>query len=107
MLGYPEPPYTVEKKYVIHYTRHQEVAELRVPSNDSQGRYISLMLYRRDGKLIGDHLLMYKDSGSEHLDRDWNELYVRPKLDFDGLHFSERIVDHHIGYRRDGSVIMY
>lgn len=107
MFGYIEPPYTVEKNYHIHYARYREVIELRVPQDGSSGRYISLMLYRREGKLIGDYLLIYKDETIEHLDRDWQELFFIQSLDFDKLNFSERINDHKIGYGRDGSVTMY
>lgn len=107
MLGYIESPYTVEKKYEAQRANHREVGELRSPQNGSRGRYIALMLYSLDGEQIGDHLLMYKGGAGKHLDSDWNRVVTEPDVKLDDLKFSERIVAHHVGYGRDGSVIMY
>jgi hypothetical protein len=107
MLGYIEPPYTVEKRHEAKRTTHREVGELRIPINGPRDRYIALALYSLGGKLIAAHLLIYKgDAASEHLERDWTRLTTEPGLKFEQLNFSAQIEDRHIGFGRDGSVTM-
>lgn len=108
MMGYWETPYTVEQRVDVPEQNGQRVqhVEIRVPSGASASKaYIALEGHNAEGRLVHDRLFKY--DRRDLLDEDWKRLTSDTVVQEQDLNYSEMIVHHHVGYRKDGGITMY
>lgn len=105
MFGYLESPYTVLKAATLTVRNGTQHFELRQPNGDNPQPYISLLGKDAGGRQTFDYLLFYDDPAKR--DEAWARLVSDVKVSVAELGWSEKVVDHHIGYGRDGGIAMY
>lgn len=104
MFGYMEGPYRVIKAASLTVRNGTQHFELR-QSTSSGASYLALTGKDAGGRQTFDYLLFYDDPAT--LEVDWERLVSDEKVAISALGWSQKIVDHHIGYGRDGSLTMY
>lgn len=106
MFGYHEAPYTVLQQATLTTATGQvQRFEVRAPSARPERSYIALEAHDAAGKLVLDRLLTYNDQAL--LAQDWQRLTRAEVVAIKDLQHDEEIVDHHVGYMKDGGVAMY
>lgn len=106
-FGYDEPSYIVLEKF-SHPARGSENTqhyELRQEEGSSAAPYIALFTTNPAGLFLSDQLLCYTEK--ERVAMDWKKLISPEKVSLSDLGFAERIVDHQVGYSRNGGATMY
>ena len=104
MFGYIEGPYRVIKTASLNVRNGTQHFELRQPTA-AGASYLALTGKDAGGRQTFDYLLFYDDPAT--LEVDWARLVSDEKVAISALGWSIKIVDHHIGYGRDGGIAMY
>ena len=107
-FGYIEPAYSVLEQIAHPAQDNPENTcryELRQSASGRESPYIALWTESPSGEMLTDLLLLY--SVADVALPDWKSLTGNEDVKLDDLHFIERIVNHDIGYGRDGGIAMY
>ncbi|MEX3983918.1 hypothetical protein AB4Y45_33575 [Paraburkholderia sp. EG287A] len=110
MLGYQEPAYVVEREAEMPVgggrIQHFEVRrEGTVPFTPGTLPYIALEEHDAEGKRVTDLLFQY--DSEEAPNTDWERLISEPTVRVADLCWVQKIVNHHVGYGKDGGIAMY
>lgn len=108
MMGYWETPYDVEQRVDMPEPHGKGVqhVEIRVPIGAPSGMaYIALEGHNAKGRLVHDRIFKYGQR--DLLDADWARLTGETVVQVEDLNYSEMIMNHHVGYTKDGGVTMY
>lgn len=108
MMGYQEPPYTVEAAIDVPTQDGRRVQRFEIRATTGgleRPPYIALEGRDANGSLVLDRLFHY--ATREHLDQDWKRLTGPLVVKASDLNFEDMIVDHCIGYSKDGGITMY
>lgn len=107
-LGYIEQNYTVLEE-CAHPARdnpkNRRHYELRQATNSNESPYIAVFTKDPMGVLVADILLRY--TSEDVAAQDWAKLTSPEVVSLTDLNYLEIILNHHVGYTRDGGVAMY
>lgn len=108
MFGFMEPAYSVLDNKTLTTSEGTQELELRQAAS-FRGQpsipYISVEFKSKTGEVQGDRILQYQTQAA--VDADWVRVCNEPEVRLKELAWSEMVVDHHVGYGKDGSVTMY
>lgn len=109
MFGYQERPFSIIKSFETPVDQKnivKQVFEIRETKN-SEEQYISISGLDHEDSFVLDVLLKYENNKKGDLEKDWTLLITDINIEQEDLNAFQWIRNHHVGYNKNGSVILY